>query len=161
MSTPPTKLPTPSTAPAEGFIVGRFDHALDPKRRLTIPSCWRQQMGHPTHLFVMPDSREKCLNILPPAEMAVLIEKLRQTSFFKAGMGNALTRFGEQCEDLTLDGQGRIRIKDALLEFAELDAMVAMIGGVNRIQLWTPRLKPEKIQVDQAGLATALEELGW
>ena len=30
-----------------GMFVGEFSHNLDPKRRLTIPSVWRAQVGEP------------------------------------------------------------------------------------------------------------------
>ena len=46
-----------STGGGKGFLLGRYDHALDPKKRFTIPAGWRQILGDPQYVFVMPDTR--------------------------------------------------------------------------------------------------------
>ncbi len=142
-----------------GLLVGRFDHALDPKRRLTVPAGWRDLMGAPPYVYVFPDPNEKCLNLIPPAEMEGRLEKLRQRALFDKRAGEALRVFGENAEQAVVDVQGRIRIKDRLLMFARLSDKVVMIGAMNRIQLWSPALRPEAETVDQAALAAACEAL--
>jgi MraZ protein len=144
-----------------GLLVGRFDHALDPKKRFTIPAGWRDLMGSPAYVYIMPDPREKCLNLLPPAEMEGRLEKLRQRALFDKGAGSALRVLGENAEQVMLDVQGRIRIKDRLLKFALLEEKVVMVGALNRVQLWSPALLPEEETVDQAKLAEACEELNF
>ena len=57
--------------------------------------------------------------------------------------------------------QGRIRIRDRLLAFAGLKDTVVMIGAMNRIQLWSPALRPDTETVDQAALAQACETLSF
>lgn len=149
------------TTAGSGLLVGRFDHALDPKKRFTIPAGWRDLMGSPAYVYIMPDPREKCLNLLPPAEMEGRLEKLRQRALFDKGAGSALRVLGENSEQVMLDVQGRIRIKDRLLKFALLEEKVVMVGALNRVQLWSPALLPEEETVDQAKLAEACEELNF
>ena len=67
-----------STGVGSGVLVGRNDHALDPKKRLTIPSEWRAVMGNPDYVYVMPDRTEKCLNLVPKTEMEMRLQKLRE-----------------------------------------------------------------------------------
>lgn len=143
------------TAAGPGLLVGRFDHAMDPKRRLTVPADWRTLMGDPTYVYVFPDPHMKCLNLVPPAEMEGRLEKLRQRALFDKTLGPALRVLGESAEQLTLDVQGRIRIRERLLSFAQLDDRVVMIGSMNRVQLWSPALAPETETIDQASLAQA------
>ena len=57
-----------------GALVGRFDHALDPKKRFTIPSEWRTLMGDPQYVYVMLDPVERCLDLVPVAEMESRLE---------------------------------------------------------------------------------------
>jgi division/cell wall cluster transcriptional repressor MraZ len=147
------------TTAGSGLLVGRFDHALDPKKRFTIPAGWRELMGSPAYVYVFPDPKEKCLNLLPPAEMEGRLRKLRQRALFDKGTSLALRVFGEYSEQVSLDVQGRIRIKDKLLKFAMLDETVAMIGALDRVQLWSPALVPEEKDVDQVKLADAYEVL--
>ena len=39
-----------STGGGKGFLLGRYDHALDPKKRFTIPAGWRQILGDPQYV---------------------------------------------------------------------------------------------------------------
>lgn len=142
-----------------GLLVGRFDHALDTKRRFTIPADWRDLMGKPAYVYIMPDPREKCLNLLPPLEMEGRLEKLRQRALFDKSASAALRTLGENSEQVMLDVQGRIRIKDRLLKFALLEEKVVMLGALNRVQLWSPALRPEDAEIDQGKLAEACEAL--
>jgi MraZ protein len=144
-----------SAADGKGLLLGRFDHALDPKKRLTIPSNWRELMGHPAYVYVMPDLDQPCLNLLAPRELERRLEGLRQRALFEDGLGEMLAELGEHAEQLPLDVQGRIRIRDRLLEFAQLSDQVVMIGAANRVQLWAPKLRPERASVDQGRLASA------
>ena len=57
------------TKVSSGVLVGRFDHALDPKKRFTIPREWRAVMGEPDYVYVLPDHKEGCLNLVPKEEM--------------------------------------------------------------------------------------------
>jgi MraZ protein len=83
----------------------------------------------------------------------------RQRSLFDRRACEALRVFGENAEQAVLDVQGRIRIRDRLLAFAGLSGKVVMIGAMNRVQLWSPALRPEAETVDQAALAAACEAL--
>ena len=116
-------------------------------------------MGSPQYIYVFPDPNELCLNLIPPAEMEGRLEKLRQRALFDKTLGPALRFFGENAEQVMLDVQGRVRIRDRLLDFAKLKDTVVMIGSMNRIQLWAPSLMPETKVIDQGRLAKACESL--
>ena len=144
-----------------GVLVGRIDHALDPKKRLTIPSGWRLVLGNPQFVYAMPDPRERCVNILPKAEMDVMLEQLRQKALFDPAQMKVLQVIGANSDLLMLDVQGRIRISDKLLRFANLTTTVAMVGSVRMIKLWDPAALVPEGEVDQSSLAAALAAAGW
>ena len=150
-----------STEPKSGVLVGRFDHALDPKKRLTIPSEWRNVMGDPDYVYVMPDGRDRCLNIVPMAEMEARLEKLREKALFDPQLNRALQTIGANSEQLTLDTQGRIRVCDKFLKFAGLESVVALVGSVRMIKLWDPKALAPEQDVEQAALDAALREVGF
>jgi len=122
-----------------GVLVGRADHALDSKKRLTIPSEWRAVMGDPDYVYVMRDRGGKCLNLVPKAEMEMRLAKLREKALFDPALNAALMTIGANSEQLMLDVQGRIRICDELLRFANLTTTVTMVGSVRMIKLWNPK----------------------
>jgi division/cell wall cluster transcriptional repressor MraZ len=142
-------------------LVGRYDHALDPKKRFTIPREWRDAMGNPDYVYVMPDPSEKCLDLIPAVEMETRLQKLREKALFDPQCNRALQVIGANSDQLTLDVQGRIRVRDKLLQFANLTTTVAMVGSVRMIKLWDPSaLVPEDV-IEQDELANALKKVGF
>jgi MraZ protein len=150
-----------STCGGKGFLLGRYDHALDPKKRFTIPAGWRQILGDPQYVFVMPDNAKQCLNIIPQEEMEARLAKLREKALFDPSLSRALHIIGANSEQLALDVQGRIRISDKLLQFANLTTTVAMVGAVRKIELWNPEALPPEDKVDQAEFGEALLAAGF
>ena len=133
---------------------------LDPKRRLTIPSGWRKTMGNPDFVYVMPDRKEKCLNLMPKAEMDVLLGQIREKALFDPALNRVYQVIGSMSEQLDLDVQGRIRISDKLLQFANLTTTVAMLGSFRMIKLWAPEALPPEDAVDAKELDAALAAAG-
>lgn len=150
-----------TTKAGSGVLVGRFDHALDPKKRFTIPSEWRSVMGEPEYVYVMPDPKERCLDLVPCAEMESRLAKLREKALFDPALNAALQTIGANSEQLTLDKQGRIRVCDRLLQFANLTTTVAMVGSVRMVKLWNPSSLAPADSVDQAALRDALAAAGF
>jgi len=124
-----------------GVLVGTVVHALDPKKRLTIPSNWRAVMGDPEYVYVMPDRADECLDLVPAAEMELRLAKLRERALTDPATNRALEAIGAVSEQLALDVQGRIRICDDLLAYAHLDSSVQMVGGIRMIKLRAPAKK--------------------
>ena len=141
-------------------LMGRFDHALDPKRRLTIPSVWRRAMGNPDFVYAMLDRKERCVNILPKAEMEVLQERLREKALFDPALNRVWQVVGSMGEQLDLDVQGRIRISDRLLQYANLTTTVAMVGSFRMIKLWNPSVLGPADEIDASKLDAALAAAG-
>lgn len=150
-----------STNKASGVLVGRIDHSLDPKKRLTIPSEWRNLLGGCGYAYIMPDPREKCLNLVPSDEMEARLIKLREKALFDRSIAKALQVIGANSEQVAFDVQGRIRISDKFLQFAELSSQVAMIGSIRMIKLWNPGKLDAPDGVDQTGLESALDQVGF
>ena len=150
-----------TTGVGKSGFVGRYDHALDPKKRFTIPREWRNLMGNPEFVYVMPDPKDRCVNIIPTVEMDSRLEELRKKALFDPALRSVLQKIGSSSEMPALDVQGRIRISDKLLQFANLTTTVAMLGAVRMIQLWDPASLPPADEVDQSGLADALALAGF
>ena len=147
--------------PVDGPLSGTFEHALDPKRRITIPSVWREVMGSPAYLYVMADPHDPCLTIVSPAALQPRLQRVRQQPVFDEGLSEALRDFFAEAEYLAVDVQGRIRIGDELLAHAQLDEVALLRGLGVRIQLWAPKLRARRKAIDPAALANAAKILGF
>ena len=148
-----------STKAEAGVFLGRHDFALDPKKRFTIPSEWRGALGNV--VYVMPDRKERCLNLYSQEEMTVFLEQLRQKALLDPALNKVFAKLGAVSQQLSLDIQGRIRICDKLLQFANLTTTVAMVGAVRKIELWRPEALPPEDKVDQAEFGEALMAAGF
>ena len=147
-----------STGCESGVLLGRHDYALDPKKRFTIPSEWRGVMG--SVVYVMPDRKERCLNLYPKAEMDVMLEKLRQKALLDPALNVVRRKLGAVSQQLSLDSQGRIRICDRLLQFANLTTTVAMVGSFQMIKLYDPKVIGPEDEVNMEDIDAALTAAG-
>jgi len=122
----------------QGIFVSNFVHSLDSKRRLTIPSEWRAQVGSPKRLSVLPDVHQKCLCVFPASQMVERLNRIKQHSIADSRARQFARILASQSDLVSWDAQGRIRVKDELLDFAELKDQVAMLGAFDSFELWNP-----------------------
>jgi division/cell wall cluster transcriptional repressor MraZ len=147
-----------STERVSGVLLGRHDYALDPKKRFTIPSEWRASMGNV--VYVMPDRKERCLNLYSKEEMDIFLDQLRQKALLDPALNKVFAKIGAVSQQLALDIQGRIRICDKLLQFANLTTTVAMVGSVRMIKLYDPTVLGPEDEVDVDELDAVLTAAG-
>lgn len=121
---------------SEELFVGSFHHSLDPKRRLIIPSSWRSQLDDAPRLYVFPHPERKCLYLYTLQEMNRRLQKLRGASTVDADDEQAVRAMTASADALSVDSQGRVRIKDELLAHAEVESKVVLVGTLTRIELW-------------------------
>jgi len=143
------------------MFVGEYVHNLDPKKRLTIPSVWRAQVGTPKSVYVLPDFHHHCLNVFPAGEMAHRLDKLRGHSMADRQARQFARVLGEASDLLAWDSQGRVRIKDRLLQFAGLEDRVVLAGALDRFELWNPDHREEAEELDQERLEEAARYVGF
>ena len=144
-----------------GLFVGRMTHSLDPKRRLTIPAVWRSMVGEPNSVYVIPDFRQKCLNVYPAREMLHKLERLRAHSMADEKAMQFARLLGEASDLLTWDTQGRIRVNDRQMAYAELVDEVVMVGALNRFELWSAERRAEPVVFEPLGLEEVAKYVGF
>jgi MraZ protein len=115
---------------------GTYEHALDDKGRLTIPSAFRKDMAEGV---VLRKDREGCVDILPRRAWDQYLVKLRAIpqSDTKAQRWKTLEL---ACAVSTeLDKQGRVLIGQDLKSHAGLNAGNTVItGALDRLKVWSP-----------------------
>lgn len=140
-----------------GGFVSQFVHSLDPKKRLTIPSDWRAQVGTPSSLYVLPGLNEdKCLYVYPAVEMAQRLEKFRKLGIADSKARVFLRTLASGSDLVTWDTQGRIRVKDELLDFAQLTEQIELVGAFDHFELWNPELWKAASTVNKTTVQDAL-----
>lgn len=114
---------------------GEYRHSLDDKRRLTIPSYWREMVGQPRVLFVAKAASGPFLKVLPAkvasaridAQMARLTPEEREAQEVILGGRTGLFEW---------DAQGRVRLSEDMLKHAKIDVKVGLKGTMFGFQIW-------------------------
>lgn len=121
----------------QAMFVGSFTHSLDAKRRIIIPSSWRNQLGEANRLFAFPHPDDKCLFLYTAEEMSRRLSQLRGLGSLDRVGQQAIRSFAAGADLLVWDAQGRIRIGENLLAHAEVKEQVVLVGTLTRIELWS------------------------
>ena len=143
---------------ASGGPTGRVYHALDQKKRLTLPSEWRRAWGDPECVYVFTDLTRDCLILVPPAEMDKIRQKLDSASILDSEALAIWSDFFDCAQQIVVDSAGRIRINDDLMSFAGITSKVTLRGALRNIELWATEKMPEptegkKLNIDAARAA--------
>jgi MraZ protein len=142
------------------MLIGQYTHDLDPKKRLTLPSKWRTDLGKKV---VVTSGLDNSLFVFSVKEWEKVAEKLSQSGF-----GNVDTRsfnrfiLGNAFET-DVDAAGRIVIPDTLKDFAHLSSKVVLAGMYSRIEIWEEnawKSNIAKVNGEADALAGKLDELG-
>jgi len=115
------------------MFMGEFDHSIDSKGRIIIPSKFREGLGDE---FVITAGLDGCLFAYPQNEWQIFAEKLAKLPGTQEA--RQLQRFflskAAACE---ADKQGRILIPMKLREEAGLDKDIVFVGVLNKIEIWS------------------------
>ena len=115
------------------MFIGEYNHTIDTKSRIIIPSKIRESLG-PS--FIMTKGLDYCLFVYPQEEWRIFEEKLKKLPLTQKD-ARAFVRFffagAVECE---VDKQGRVLIPLNLREHAKLKNDAVIIGVSNRLEVW-------------------------
>lgn len=116
------------------MFIGEFQHSIDSKGRLIVPSKFREDLGEK---FVLTKGLDNCLFVYPIFEWRNFEDKLK-TLPLTSKDARAFVRFffsgATECE---LDKQGRILLPVNLREHAKIEKDVVVIGVSTRVEIWS------------------------
>ncbi|MDN5332265.1 MAG: transcriptional regulator MraZ [Tepidanaerobacteraceae bacterium] len=116
------------------MFMGLFQHSLDIKGRLIIPSKFRELLGES---FILTKGLDRCLFVYPKSEWMELEQKLKALPITKKEARAFIRLFFSGAVEVELDKQGRILIPPMLREYARIEKEVVIIGVSNRAEIWS------------------------
>ncbi|KAF1303241.1 division/cell wall cluster transcriptional repressor MraZ [Enterococcus saccharolyticus] len=115
------------------MFMGEFQHSIDAKGRLIVPSKLREKLGEK---FVVTRGLDGCLFGYPLTEWEKLEEKLNEMPLAKKDARTFVRFFYSAATECEIDKQGRINIPNTLRNHAGLQKSCVIIGVSNRIEIW-------------------------
>lgn len=117
-----------------GMFIGEYQHTIDNKGRVIMPSKFREDLGSN---FIMTKGLDNCLFVYPIEEWQVLEEKLRSLPLTNRDARAFVRFFFAGATECILDKQGRVLIPGNLREHAKLIKDAVIIGVAARIEIWS------------------------
>ena len=115
------------------MLIGEYKHNLDPKKRLSIPSKFRKELGEDA---VLTRGLDNCLFVFPSQSWKPFAEMLAGLSMAKKDTRSFSRLFLSGAVEVEFDSLGRIFIPDVLKEYAQLNKSVVVACLFNRLEIW-------------------------
>ena len=140
------------------MCMGEYNHTIDPKGRLIIPSKFREALGD---TFVVTKGLDGCLFVYDNEEWNAFEEKLKSLPITNKEARQFVRFFLAGAAEVEVDKQGRILVPNILREFAQISKDVVLIGVASRIEIWSKeRFEGMAAYEDMDEIAEHMEQLG-
>ena len=138
-------------------MTGTYEHSIDAKGRLFIPSKLRAELGETFYLAMGVDA---CLAIYPQSTWDRFTEKFASLPMSQSKSMRPLFANAAKCE---LDSQGRIVIPQKLRRYAGLEKDTVIIGVNDRAEIWAADVwnAQEEEEMTPEKMAACMAELGF
>ena len=131
------------------MLIGEYEHTIDAKGRLSMPSKLRRDMGE---AFIVTKGLDGCLFAFSQDEWKNFETKLKALPLSDKNARNFVRFFLAGATECELDKQGRFLIPSNLRETAKLEKEAVIIGVGTRLEIWNKEVwvsKDEEISADE------------
>ena len=138
--------------------MGEYNHTIDAKGRLIIPSKFRETLGDE---FVVTKGLDGCLFVYDNNEWSAFEEKLKSLPLTNKDARQFVRFFLAGATLAEVDKQGRILVPANLRQFAGLEKEVVLVGVASRVEIWSKAKWEETASYDDVEeIAEHMAELG-
>ena len=115
-------------------FTGQYEHSLDDKGRLVVPSRFREKLGAGFFLSIVePDG---CLALYPAPAWGEISAKLDGAPVKDAPFRSFVRHLYAHTDEVSCDPQGRIGIPANLRAWAGIQKDVVSLGSLKRVEIW-------------------------
>lgn len=137
------------------LLSGEFNHKVDSKGRLVLPSGFRANFAGGGHLQEWQGTH---LTLFTDDGFRVWVAGTRQRLLDRgdltgASLQTAIRKLGKAAERVTPDAQGRFMVPPRFRRLAPLDTEVVVIGMFDRIEIWLPEALADEDPDSEVDLA--------
>jgi len=142
------------------MLIGEYKHNLDAKKRLSIPSKFRKELGEGA---VITRGLDNCLFVFPSIYWAKLAERLGNMPIVQQDSRSFARLLLSGAVEVEFDGLGRILVPEYLKTYAGLKKIAVVAGLYNRLEIWDDdRWESYKANLEKNSdsIAEKLREIG-
>ncbi len=127
------------------MFLGRYEHTIDEKGRITIPAKFREELGDSVYITQGFDGN---LQAFPSALFEMMSNQVRSISYLDPNSRMLRRILFSNAENIKFDNAGRILLPSFLRETANLKEIAIVVGSGEYFELWSP----DKWQAQQTSL---------
>ncbi len=121
------------------FFKGQETYSIDNKGRVNVPTKMRKCIVPDAEdAFVVTRGVDKCIVAYPMNEWRKYEEKFANLNQYNEKDRFFLRMILSWSEEVDMDAQQRVSLPKRLLEFADIDAKVTIVGMIDHIEFWQP-----------------------
>jgi len=149
----------------QNSFYGQYSYSIDSKGRVNIPAKFRQLLSPDNdNTFIITRGEDNCVWAYPLVIWQERIEsQLSKLSAVSPSNRHFIRKTTRYATPVQFDKQGRIMLTKPLIEYAELDKDVYIIGAFNKLEIWNPntldRVDSEDANLDPATLHELAKEI--
>ena len=117
------------------MFIGQFTHVIDSKKRVSLPSKFRERFGDSV---ILTFGYDKCINILPSKEWKRQTNEMPPYSVLKesAPVRGIRRQVFSGTQEVDVDSMGRILIPEFLKAHTHIKDRVVFTGVGSHVELW-------------------------
>ncbi|RMF07823.1 MAG: division/cell wall cluster transcriptional repressor MraZ [Candidatus Neomarinimicrobiota bacterium] len=133
-------------------FTGEYRYALDAKGRVNIPAPFRKVLSPENeNTVVITRGQDPTIWVYPALEWQVIENRLRELSALSPLNRSFIRTMTRWATPVTLDKQGRIQLTSDLIQYANLEKDVVIVGVINKMEIWNPaRLEQVSAEIPQS-----------
>ena len=145
----------------ENRLRGQFNHSVDAKGRMIVPTKLRYGLGDS---FILTRGMDGCIYGFPYESWSQFEDTLKdQPSLTSKDMRKVRDYFVGGSHEVELDSQGRVIIPQPLRDSAKITKDVTVVGNIDRIEIWDRSVweaRNTAIESEMEDIMNNLEGLG-
>ncbi len=141
------------------MLSGAYEHTLDDKGRVSLPSKHRNELGN---MLVLWPGLDGQINVYPMSAWHEVAQRVASQNQALRAVRD-LTRILYTASECQVDRQGRILIPPSLRALAALDSDVVILGVNDHVEIWSQARWQEvwgRLGSEGSEIAERLAELG-
>ena len=116
------------------FLCGSYNHQLDDKNRIRLPSRFRDELG--TKYVLLPGTNG-CIYLFKDDEPQTILKELCNMESLDPESENKLRTLLSAGRSVEADSQGRFMLPDNLIAFAGIDKEILINGNISKVEIWS------------------------
>ena len=139
------------------FLTGEYNHQLDAKNRIRIPSKMKKELGEK---YYFAKGTDRCLFVFPEEIAREQFAKIEEVKISDAEKRRGIRAFTKSFVLAEEDNQGRVVLPANLREFAGIKKDIVFCGVGNRAEIWAKEVFDEYFADDDSNYNEYFDSLG-